>query len=134
MLKPYTDIANLFLLLNSTGHLMQIFSIPKNACLISNFISLYIVKIASNSHYNTSNFKLAFPACRKIYFIVLAVLVLLLCLVKESNFFCATWYKIQLIQISTYQSKLDGGLTFFVTMNEGSHHPLLPFVNCFVPR
>ena len=48
---------------------------------------------------------------KSILFSELAVLVLLLCLIKEGNFF------------STYQSKLEGRLPFFVTMNEGSNRP-----------
>lgn len=39
------------------------------------------------------NFKLLFPAYNKIYLILLAVLVLLLCLIKEGNFLRTTWYK-----------------------------------------
>ena len=62
----------------------NLISIPKNACLVSNFdIS---VKIAPNSQCNITNFKLAFPAYNKIYFIVSAVLVLLLCFIKEVCF------------------------------------------------
>ena len=64
---------------------MQTFSISKNACLTWHFdIS---VKIALNSYYNISNFKLAFPAHSKICFNKLAGLVLLLCFIKEGNFF-----------------------------------------------
>ena len=47
-------------------HFMQFFSIPKNACLISNFDMS--AKIGPNSHCIT-NFKLAFPTYYKIYFI-----------------------------------------------------------------
>ena len=63
------------------NHFVQIFCIPKNACLISNFDIL--VKIAPNSHCNITNFKLAFPAYNKIYFVVSAVLVLLHCKFKR---------------------------------------------------
>ena len=66
-------------------HFMQIFSIPKNACLISNFDMS--AKIGPNSHCNITNFKLAFPTYYNICFIVSAVLVLLLCFIKEGNFF-----------------------------------------------
>ena len=66
-------------------HFMQIFSISKNACLISNFDMS--AKIGPNSHCNITNFKLAFPTYYKICFIVSAVLVLLLCFIKEGNFF-----------------------------------------------
>ena len=64
---------------------MQIFSICKNACYILNFVS----QLKLHQLRNISNFKLAFPASSKIYFIVLAVLVLLLCLIKEGNLFFA---------------------------------------------
>ena len=70
-------------------HFMQIFSIPKNACLISNFDMS--AKIGPNSHCNITNFKLAFPTYYKIYFIVSAVLVLLLCFIKEGNLLCINY-------------------------------------------
>ena len=68
---------------------MQIFSIPKNACLISNFDMS--AKIGPNSHCNITNFKLAFPTYYKIYFVVSAVFVLLLCFVKEGNLLCINY-------------------------------------------
>ena len=51
------------------------------------FKTLYPVKIALTSHSIIPNFKLAFPAYNKIYFFVSAVIVLLLCIIKEGNFF-----------------------------------------------
>ena len=60
-------------------HFMQIFSIPKNACLISNFDMS--AKIGPNSHW-----KSAFPTYYKICFIVSAVLVLLLCFIRGKLF------------------------------------------------